>query len=462
MEIKKKEKTLAGLFLKYVGLFCAGTLFLAVVSYLLLNVLVLLGLVLPANYAERQLTESAEKIREAGMEPEEWIPEGCTYGVYSEKGEWLSGSFSEEERQAAFEQYKKGNMYANKKGYYRFVYQDNGNVCIVRYQIVMRYSLPAWNRFLPMPELIMPFLFLISFLLYTVFLSRSFAKKMKVQLSKLRMVTEKIAENDLDFEAMSTELREIDEVMVSLSHMRDALKFSLEKQWDMEKQKQEQLSALAHDIKTPLTVIEGNAELLEEEELSEEDRECVSYILANAKEIEGYLEGMRQVLSGSGRDEVLEVMSCKNLEELLKETAKQFALAKKLPVSFDIKSFEGEVCCKKECILRAFRNIISNAGEYTDRERGIEIFVRQDFRGYQSYFVAGVLDYGDGFSTEDLKYGDREFYSGDKSRHDRAHQGLGLSIAKRFMEEQGGFLEYKNCQGDGGALVELWLRCVFS
>lgn len=458
MEIKRREKTLAGLFLTYVGLFCVGTLFLAGMLYLLINVMAVLGFVLPANYAERQLTEHAAEIREAGMELEKWIPQGCTYGVYDKEGEWLSGSFPKEEQKSAFEHYQKDNMYGEKNGYYRFIYQDNGNVCIVRYRLLMRYSSPALNEFLPLPERMMPFVFFFLFFVYTFFLSGKFAKKMKAQLSKLQRVTEKIAKNDLEFETVSTNIRELDEVMESLTSMRDALKKSLEDQWDMEREKQVQLSALAHDIKTPLTVIKGNAELLAEGELPAEGRACASYILANVKDMEGYLEGMRQVLSGGTRDEAPEVLSCENLGELLGDLARQFAQAGKLPISFDIKDVKGEVCCKRDCILRAFRNILSNAGEYTDRERGIQVFVRQESRDGQLFFVAGVLDYGRGFSPEDLKYGDREFYSGDKSRHDRAHQGLGLSIAKRFVEEQGGFLEYGNCGKNGGAVVELCMR----
>ena len=46
--------------------------------------------------------------------------------------------------------------------------------------------------------------------------------------------------------------------------MRDALRESLEKQWKTEQEKKQQMSALAHDIKTPLTIVRGNAELLSE------------------------------------------------------------------------------------------------------------------------------------------------------------------------------------------------------
>ena len=57
---------------------------------------------------------------------------------------------------------------------------------------------------------------------------------------------------------------------------------------------------------------------------------------------------------------------------------------------------------------------------------------------------------GPGFSTEALNYATEEFYRGDESRHDRSHQGLGLSITKRFVEAQGGFLEIRNSEAGGG------------
>ncbi len=65
----------------------------------------------------------------------------------------------------------------------------------------------------------------------------------------------------------------------------------------------EQLAALTHDIKTPLTVIKGNAELLAETDLSAENRECTGAILANVGSMEQYLEHMRQLLYGHDRAE---------------------------------------------------------------------------------------------------------------------------------------------------------------
>lgn len=455
--MKKKEKTLAGMFTAYVAVFCITTVLLAAASFLLLLVMSGTGCILPANYAEKQLEEREEKIQEAEREEVAGlIPQGCSYGVYDGTGVWQEGDFSVQERRDAWEQYEKSSIYAADGRYYRLIAMDDGGVCIVKYDLRMRYASERLNEILPAPELLLPILDVVLFLLNLIFLSKRFAGKIKAQLEGLSRITEKIAANDLEFQTEPSAIREIGEVMDSLERMKNALQDSLEKQWDMEKQKQMQLSALAHDVKTPLTVIRGNAELLEESGLPEEDRKCAAYVLANVKEIERYLERMRQVLGGTDGDEEEQTLPCEELERMFRETAEQICSAEKLPVSFDIRPTAGEICCHAEGLLRAWTNLVSNGAEHTDCEKGLRILMGQESRKGQSYLAVTVRDYGPGFSERDLQYAAQEFYSGDTSRHGRSHQGLGLSIARRFLEAQGGFLEYKNWEA--GAEAALWVK----
>ena len=57
----------------------------------------------------------------------------------------------------------------------------------------------------------------------------------------------------------------------------------------MQQQRRRQFSALAHDIKTPLTIVRGNAELLSETALDETQQSCNRFILENAAQIQDYL-----------------------------------------------------------------------------------------------------------------------------------------------------------------------------
>ncbi|MCM1125287.1 MAG: HAMP domain-containing histidine kinase [Lachnospiraceae bacterium] len=456
MEVTRREKTLAGLFLKFVVLFCVSTFLIVAGVFVLVLCAASAGLLLPANYAEVKLAENAVQIRESGDNLERWIPGGCTYGVYNPDGAYLTGNMPEDEQESAWEHYQKNNMYAEYKGYYRFLSLKDGNICIVKYYLIMRYSSEELNKLLPAPEALMPILDIFLCVINAVLLSIRYAKKMKMQLRQVRRITEKIAENDLEFETKTSELREINEIMTSLGRMKEALQEALKAQWDMERQRQEQLSALAHDVKTPLTVIRGNAELLNEGELAGEERECIRDILLSAEEIEKYLKTMNQVIYGIRQETEPAVLPCRVLERRFRETARQLTTAEKIPAVFDIRTAEGAVICNEPEILRAWSNIVSNAVEHTDRRMGISISIRTKVREGTSYLRASVQDYGAGFSAKDLQYADKEFYSGDTSRHDRGHSGLGLAIAKRFAEEQGGFLEYGNC--DKGAEAALWLK----
>ena len=101
---------------------------------------------------------------------------------------------------------------------------------------------------------------------------------MRTQLSPLFEATRQVAEQNLDYEVGHSKIKEFEDVLCSFANMKDNLKISLEKQWNAEHLQREQIAALAHDLKTPLTVIQGNIDLINETELDDEQRLYASYI----------------------------------------------------------------------------------------------------------------------------------------------------------------------------------------
>ena len=57
-------------------------------------------------------------------------------------------------------------------------------------------------------------------------------------------------------------IREYDQALEAMEHMREALYNSLSSQWAARQEREGEIGALAHDLKTPLTLIRGNGELL--------------------------------------------------------------------------------------------------------------------------------------------------------------------------------------------------------
>ena len=106
-------------------------------------------------------------------------------------------------------------------------------------------------------------------LLYLWMTTNRYGKKLVQALNALEESATQIASGNLDFTLQDTPLTEFNQALDSVDTMRSALKDSLVQQWDMQNQREIQIAALAHDLKTPLAVIQGNVELLQEEALSE-------------------------------------------------------------------------------------------------------------------------------------------------------------------------------------------------
>lgn len=455
-----KEPRLSVLFVGYLVVYGVSTFVLGVA---LLTGLILLGntgTVQPANMQEIILSQNMSKIQQASPDDvAQYIPDGATYGIYDKDGKWLGGTMNKDRRSDAWNRYSLREYTPDDEGYYKYMPMENGDVCIVRYLFGMRYTSDTLNRILPPPEHLLVWGMLLVAVLNLLYLAHRFGRAINRRLETVQQVTEKIAANDLDFEVtQDTGIREINAVMASLGTLRDALKASLTTQWQKEQQKSEQLAALAHDIKTPLTVIRGNAELLQESAEDAFSRGSATYIVESAEDINTYLEKMRAVLSNEAVASCSAVQSVQDLVEILRHAAKQLTQAAQLPLHEQLDVSEGAVCVHTEEALRAWNNLLSNAATYTDGTEGIACSYTVQENEEGRYLVATVRDYGAGFTAKDLQHADEAFYIGDESRHLRNHQGLGLAIAKAVMCAQGGMLCYANATEGAGATVSLWFK----
>lgn len=455
-----KEPRLSVLFVGYLVVYGVSTFVLGVA---LLTGLILLGntgTVQPANMQEIILSQNMSKIQQASPDDvAQYIPDGATYGIYDKDGKWLGGTMNKDRRSDAWNRYSLREYTPDDEGYYKYMPMENGDVCIVRYLFGMRYTSDTLNRILPPPEYLLVGGMLLVAVLNLLYLAHRFGRAINRRLETVQQVTEKIAANDLDFEVtQDTGIREINAVMASLGTLRDALKASLTTQWQKEQQKSEQLAALAHDIKTPLTVIRGNAELLQESAEDAFSRGSATYIVESAEDINTYLEKMRAVLSNEAVASCSAVQSVQDLVEILRHAAKQLTQAAQLPLHEQLDVSEGAVCVHTEEALRAWNNLLSNAATYTDGTEGIACSYTVQENEEGRYLVATVRDYGAGFTAKDLQHADEAFYIGDESRHLRNHQGLGLAIAKAVMCAQGGMLCYANATEGAGATVSLWFK----
>lgn len=452
MDVKRKKK-LHTVFIIYLIRFCVQTVLLILLMFTVFSIMMNKGFILPSIYAQEQLDKSAEQIEESDRIEEDMLPLGCRYGVYSENGNYRYGSFSLKEQNNIWS-IKEGNKSIRfGRTYYRSYDKVNGEVCIVEYRLLAQFSNPNLVEYLPNAEHLFYAVFVILFFIQTLWIAGQFGRFMTKRLTQLNKVTGQIQEENLDFNQQHSDIKEIEEVLESLYKMKEALKTSLNEQWNREEEKREQVAALAHDIKTPLTVIRGNAELIGEIAETETVSEYNQYIVQSARDIEDYLILLQKAL----RSEVDEPAEKEliNTERLLQKIIRQGEMLGKCKCLKIVSKLPKEgttIYANQEELTRAIGNVLANAVEYSDIEGEIWVEARID---NEQYFDIIISDCGPGFSEEEQRKGKEQFYQSDKSRHSKDHYGLGLYIADTLVRKQGGILLLNNSRQTGGAEITL-------
>lgn len=445
-----KEYSLNRFFLLFLAHAVLSFLFVTGLWVCLLVIATTSHILLPANAVERAVADwQATLDRHAPVTPED-IPEGAGYAFFDQEGALLETDLPENALQDA----AKLALSEDRIGIRRsasgvFLRIDtNTTRIIVSYRLRASFAPPLLKRLFPAAEL---FLFLsLLFLLLAdfVFIALRYARKFNRELQKLSAAAEKIRRQDLDFTAEPTKIVEFRKVMDSLDRLKCGLQQALEEQWAMQQQKKRQFSALAHDIKTPLAIVSGNAELLAETKLTKAQQEYTSFILEHAGQIRRYVAGM---LALSGPD--LPVSSVCDTEKLLSEIrtdAEQLGKSKHLSCLLHAENLPATLPLPEDTLRRILTNLTDNAVQYSPE--GGSIFVTASIR--EDVLCLSVRDEGEGFSPEALALAATEFYRGDKSRTSREHFGLGLFIAGQLLAELGGTLHLENAP-EGGALVKI-------
>lgn len=453
MGLKRKHKVikLRTIFIRYLLLFCISTIcwvFILLFSY---SAIVSSGRIYPANYAEQQLSKVKNAIAANDVVTPEQIPELCDYAVYTMNGTKLSGSLSQQDAEKAWREVSTSET--GQDLFYQYVKINRKNqVCVIRYSLFPQYKSSVLRKYLPGIDTLVFILFILVLVTGALILASTFGKKLTRKMDNLQHATEKIQSQDLEFTVQSSGVLEIDHVLQSLDQMRDALKSSLKKQWDLEQARREQMAALAHDIKTPLTVARGNADLLSETDQTKEQKEYTAYIKESTCQMEQYIKLLIDLSKAElGYSLNKNPIDSKSFMDSILNQMTALGSVKKVTVHCETHLLPKSFNADSGLLQRALLNIVSNAVEFSPRNGKIDFTAN----AAQNHIRFCVTDCGKGFSTHDLKQATQQFYMGDKSRTSNAHYGMGLFIAKCIAEQHGGTLAITNSAVSGGGQVTI-------
>lgn len=453
--IKKREHSLRTLLLSYI---VSLTVLSAISSLLILSLFSLsyrFGVVIPANQVESDLSALRSDIETSKVFNPNVLPDGTRYVFLTRDFKLKKSNMPVNLQEESLLNYQFKNAHGGIYGYFQSFERSDG-IVIVNYQLSPRYRNAWMNQYFPNADLMMIGSVMVSVLLIFVVLTFFYDNKLRQQLRPILRATEKIAEQDLDFQTSQSTIKEFNQVLSGLDHMRAALRESLMKNWKAEQDKQNQISALTHDLKTPLTVARGNADLLAMTPLDGEQTDLLEHFQKGIAQVDAYVQELSELNKTSlTKSLTLEDISVREFVEDIYDQTLSLAQTKQINVAFDKKDIKKEIIghWDRSLLNRAFMNIVSNAVEHTPSGSQLLLTARLE----EDEFTFICLDSGPGFSLESLAKATQLFYQEDKSRQSRNHSGLGLTIANDIVRLHHGSLSLSNDDNTGGAKVTIIL-----
>lgn len=206
-----------------------------------------------------------------------------------------------------------------------------------------------------------------------------------------------------------------------------------------EKQKNDLITNVAHDLRTPLTTIVGYLELIKNNnQLSKEDIQKYSTVAyEKSKRLQSMMDDLFEFTSLDQTD-VKVHMTTINISELILQIVDEFYPTfqeHQLTPVIDIQQPNLFIKGDGQLLARVFDNLLSNAVKYGEDDNEIKIQVISDDKTVS----IKIMNYGQAIAKEDLPYIFDKFYRSDSSRSSSTGgTGLGLAIAKNIVSMHNG------------------------
>ena len=273
---------------------------------------------------------------------------------------------------------------------------------------------------------------------------------MRRPLDDLVSASERLAAGDLEARVRVGGLSETAALGTAFNKMAEELQRRAGERDQLDRMKDEFVLTTSHELRSPLTAVQGFAELLmlEREKLSPKQAETVEVILDNSRHLVRLLNDLLDLArSNAGRLTIKPVLvePSQLVEEAVRTMRGQIA-SKHQTLSEQIEQDLPYVNADADRIRQVLVNLLTNANEYCPEGAGIELEARR----VDSEVEIAVIDDGPGIQTEQLDHIFERFTRGEAGLTQRVGgSGLGLAISKSLVELHGGSIWVESRPGDG-------------
>lgn len=291
---------------------------------------------------------------------------------------------------------------------------------------------------------------IISFLFCIIAIILFYRKKLKIPLRVLLEASNLISENDLTFEITYESKDEMGHLCKEFEKMRRELVNNKKKMWNLIEDERTLRSAIAHDIRTPVALVKGNLEIIDEffplHKLSEEKVvEIVTKTIQHVEHLEHFVDMMKYLNSIVDMEPGYEKMTYKALAKKVYEIQKALCEKSKKDFKFEHNDVDCVMKVDSVFVIEVEENLLTNALRYAQNKVTISLEMAGD------YLELVVEDDGPGFQEVPQKL--LQAYCKRKEEKGDVHYGLGLYISKSLCSAHRGELRLENMEHGGARAI---------
>ncbi len=210
---------------------------------------------------------------------------------------------------------------------------------------------------------------------------------------------------------------------------------------------------IAHDLRTPLTVIAGYLEAMQDGVL-QPTPERISVIYADVQHLQRLVNDLRTLSQADAGELPLYKQAVTPGVLLGQCAATYYHQSQQLQINLQVIAAPDvpKILVDEGRMFQVLSNLIANALRYTPA--GGEIVLSAEVQAGE--VVLSVQDNGSGIAPEDLPFIFNRFYRADRMRHEEDNSGLGLAIVKSLVEAQGGRVQAESEPGQGTRILILF------
>ncbi|WP_433708313.1 sensor histidine kinase [Paenibacillus illinoisensis] len=306
---------------------------------------------------------------------------------------------------------------------------------ILAAQVYPNYSIPARGiRWLINHIGSVPLMIMIGVLAFVLFFFL-FTRRVMLVLDEITDGIQEVAKGELSHRIEVKTSDEFGVVAASINQMAEQLQQSLQEERSAVAAKNDLITGISHDLRTPLTSILGFLEYIEKDRYQDEIemRYYVSIAYEKSLTLRKLIDDLFEYTRVSGGSLPLSLTPL-NLNPFLMQLAEEFApMLEEAGMTYKITGGQESlwIMAAPGELVRAYENLFSNAIRYGAQGKVVEIALSLD----EGEAVVRISNYGESIPAQDLPHLFERFYRVDKSRsRDTGGTGLGLAIAKSMIE----------------------------